>query len=151
MANRLHSLAPLPLRLMMGVGFAVHGWPKVFSTAGHQAFVGALAGMGVPLPHGLAWLVGVLEVAGAAMLLLGAFVALISAALLVEMLFALLLVHGPQGFSVIHITRVTSAGPQFGMPGYEFNLLYIAILAALVLGGAGAWSLDRWRATTWWK
>ncbi len=28
------------------------------------------------------------------------------------------------------------------MPGAEVNLLYIAGLLALVIGGAGAWSLD---------
>src|SRR5262245_55095469 len=31
----------------------------------------------------------------------------------------------------------TAAGPQFGPPGYEVDLLYLACLAALVLGGPG--------------
>lgn len=150
MRNRLAHLAPLPLRLMIGIGFLVHGWPKLFSAAGHRAFAGALAGLGVPLPHELAWVIGILEVGGALLLLAGAYVALVSVALILEMVVALALVHGPQGFSVIHITRMTAAGPQFGMPGYELNLLYIAILAALVLGGAGSWSVDRWRASTLW-
>jgi putative oxidoreductase len=32
---------------------------------------------------------------------------------------------------------ITVAGAQFGPPGYEVNLLYLACLAALVLGGPG--------------
>jgi hypothetical protein len=31
------------------------------------------------------------------------------------------------------------------MPGYEVNLLYIAGLLALAIGGAGAYSVDRMR------
>jgi putative oxidoreductase len=150
MRNRLAPFAPVPLRLMMGIGFVVHGWPKLFSATGHEAFVGSLGSLGVPLPHVLGWVVGVAEVGGAVMLLAGAYVAPVSAALIVEMLVALFLVHGPQGFNVIHITHMTPEGPQFGLPGYEFNLLYLAILAALLLGGAGGWSVDRWRARTWW-
>jgi putative oxidoreductase len=37
---------------------------------------------------------------------------------------------------------VTPAGPQFGPPGYEVSLLYLACLAALVMGGAGPFSVD---------
>jgi putative oxidoreductase len=35
----------------------------------------------------------------------------------------------------------------FGPPGYEVNLLYIAGLLVLALGGAGPLSVDRWLAT----
>jgi putative oxidoreductase len=38
---------------------------------------------------------------------------------------------------------LTHNGPQFGPPGYEVNLLYIAGLLSLILGGAGALSIDR--------
>jgi putative oxidoreductase len=48
------------------------------------------------------------------------------------------------GFDFVNI--VSAAGPQFGMPGYEPVLLYIAGLVALILGGAGAYSLDEKRA-----
>jgi putative oxidoreductase len=36
---------------------------------------------------------------------------------------------------------LTADGPQFGPPGYEVNLLYIAGLLALILGGAGRLSI----------
>lgn len=37
---------------------------------------------------------------------------------------------------------MSDAGPQFGMPGYEVPLLYIAGLATLGLFGPGAFSFD---------
>ena len=41
---------------------------------------------------------------------------------------------------------------QFGPPGYETDLLYLACLAALVMGGAGPWAADteiaRWLRKT---
>lgn len=48
----------------------------------------------------------------------------------------------PYGFSSIKLQAVTAAGAQFGPPGYEVNLLYLACLAALVLGGAGPLAID---------
>jgi putative oxidoreductase len=39
---------------------------------------------------------------------------------------------------------VTSGHAQFGPPGYETNLLYLACLAALVLGGSGRMAIDRY-------
>lgn len=53
-------------------------------------------------------------------------------------------VHLQYGFSSVNTVGLTAAGPQFGPPGFEVNLLYIAGLLAIVLGGgAGAWSVDR--------
>jgi hypothetical protein len=61
------------------------------------------------------------------------------AALLVVAIFT---VHLPYGFSSIKLLAVTAAGAQFGPPGYESNLLYLACLAALVLGGSGPLAID---------
>lgn len=137
------ALAPLPLRLMLGFGFLYHGFPKIFSTAGHQQFVGMLQGMNVPAPGPMAWVVGAVEVFGGLALWLGAFVTIASVLLLINMLVAMVTVHLPQGFSFIHITGMTDTGPTFGMPGFEVNLLYIAGLLALLIGGAGMCSVDR--------
>jgi putative oxidoreductase len=52
-------------------------------------------------------------------------------------------VHLPYGFSSIKLVAVTAAGAQFGPPGFETDLLYIACLLALVVGGAGPLSIDR--------
>jgi putative oxidoreductase len=51
-------------------------------------------------------------------------------------------VHLPYGFSSIKLQAVTAAGAQFGPPGIETDLLYLACLAALVLGGSGPLAID---------
>lgn len=135
--------APMPLRLIIGVGFLYHGAPKLFTVTGHEMFVGMLQGIGVPAPVLLAWTVGIVEVVGGLGLIAGAFVSLVTPLLIINMLVALLTVHLPNGFSFINITGMTEAGPQFGMPGYEVNLLYIAGLLALFLRGPTHLSVDR--------
>ena len=134
--------APLPLRIMLGIAFLYHGWPKVFTSQGHQGFAGMLGGMGVPLPAMTAWVVGLAEVVGGLALILGAFVAIASAILIVDMLVAMFMVHLPNGFNFVNITGMGPQGPVFGMPGAEVNLLYIPGLLALMIGGAGVWSVD---------
>jgi putative oxidoreductase len=76
-------------------------------------------------------------------ILAGAFVAVVSVPLIGMMLVAMFAVHLRYGFSAINTIGLTADGPQFGPPGYEVNLLYIAGLLALILGGAGPFSIDR--------
>jgi putative oxidoreductase len=64
---------------------------------------------------------------------------------MVMMLVAMVTVHLRNGFSAINTIGLTDAGPQFGPPGVEVNLLYLGGLLGLVLGGAGPLSIDRWR------
>jgi len=90
--------------------------------------------------------VGIIEIVGGLALILGALVALASALLIINMVVAMITVHLPHGFSFMNMTGMTDGNPTFGMPGYEVNLLYIAGLLALMLGGAGAWAVDRQRA-----
>ena len=134
--------APVLLRLMIGVGFFYHGWLKVFTSGGHQAFAGWLGGIGVPAPEITAWLVAFAEIVGGLALIVGAFVAIASVVLIGDMVVAMFTVHLPHGFNFINITGMGKQGPVFGMPGAEVNLLYIAGLLALVIGGAGPWSVD---------
>jgi hypothetical protein len=58
-------------------------------------------------------------------------------------------VHLPNGFSSIKLESVTAAGAHFGQPGYETDLLYLAALVALVLGGSGPFALDRYLFRSW--
>lgn len=146
MGRTWSAWAPLPLRLALGFGFMYHGFPKVFSAQEHQGFVATLQSLGVPAPSVMAWLVGGLEFFGGLALILGAFVGLVSMLLVIDMLVAIFKVHLPNGFSFLHITGMTDAGPTFGMPGYEPPLLYVAGLLVLILGGAGALSVDGSRA-----
>ncbi len=133
--------APLPLRLVLGYGFLEHGLAKL--GRGPEAFAVILHALGVPAPHLMAWVTIVVEIAGGLAVLLGAFMALASVPLAVLLVVATLTVHLRYGFSSITLIAVTAAGPQFGPPGFEVNLLYLAGLAALVLGGSGPLSVDR--------
>jgi putative oxidoreductase len=69
-------------------------------------------------------------------------VTLASLPMAVVLLVAIFTVHVPYGFSSIKLLTVTATGAHFGQPGYECDLLYLAGLAALVLGGSGPWSVD---------
>ena len=84
-----------------------------------------------------------LEVLGGLAILAGAFVAAVSIPLIVMMLVAMFTVHLRYGFSAINTIGLTADGPLFGPPGIEVNLLYIAGLLALILAGAGPYSIDR--------
>ena len=74
--------------------------------------------------------------------LLGALVPLVSLPMAAVLLVAMFTVHLPFGFTSIKLMAVTPEGPQFGPPGYETDLLYLACLAALVVGGSGPWAID---------
>ena len=137
--NRLRAIAPIPLRLIVGYGFVAHGFAKL--TRGPEVFAGLLHAMGVPQPHLMAWLTIVIELVGGAAVLVGAFVALVSIPLAV-LVVAMLKVHLAYGFSSIKLLAITPAGAQFGPPGYEVNLLYLACLVALILGGSGPLAID---------
>ena len=133
--------APLPLRLMLSYGFVAHGWAKL--SRGPEGFARLLEQIGAPLPEVTAWVSTFVEVLGGLAILAGAFVAVVSLPLIVMMLVAMFTVHLRYGFSAINTIGLTADGPQFGPPGYEVNLLYIAGLLALILGGAGPFSIDR--------
>jgi putative oxidoreductase len=60
----------------------------------------------------------------------------------IVLLVAIVSVHLPNGFSSIKLQAVTAAGAHFGQPGYETDLLYLACIVALVLGGSGPFALD---------
>jgi putative oxidoreductase len=133
--------ALLPLRLVIGYGFLVHGWAKL--SRGPEGFARLLQQIGAPLPELTAWVSTLLEIVGGLAILAGAFVAVVSVPLIVMMLVAMFTVHLRYGFSAINTVGLTTEGPQFGPPGYEVNLLYIAGLLALIMGGAGLMSIDR--------
>src|SRR5262249_3564834 len=131
----------LPLRLVIGIGFMAHGWAKL--SRGPSGFAKLLTQIGVPLPETTAWVSTFVELLGGLAILVGAFVEVGSVPLIGMMLVAMFTVHLKYGFSSINTIGLTQNGPQFGPPGYEVNLLYIAGLLALILGGAGPLSIDR--------
>ena len=132
--------APLPLRLIIGLGFMEHGFAKL--SKGPDAFARILQALNVPAPHLMAWLTILTEMGGGLAVLLGMLVALVALPMAAVLLVAMFTVHLPYGFSSIKLIAVTSAGAQFGPPGYECNLLYLVCLAALVMSGPGPFALD---------
>lgn len=143
MEGKLRAHWALPLRILLGIGFMFHGAPKIFSGAGNQQFQGMLQQLGIPLPQVMSWVVGVVEFFGGIALIVGAFTAEVAVLLAIDMLVAMFTVHISSGFSFINITGMTPEGtPQFGMPGAEVNLLYLAGLVALFIGGPGPLSVD---------
>lgn len=137
--SRFRQWSVLPLRALVGYGFIAHGYAKVANGPDH--FAASLQGLGVPAPHVMAWATIVFELVGGLAVLVGAYVPLVSLPLAAILLVAAITVHLPYGFSSIKLRAVTSAGPQFGPPGYETDLLYLAALATLVLGGSGPLAL----------
>src|SRR5260370_18297267 len=132
--------APIPLRLIVGYGFMQHGFAKL--SRGPDAFAVVLHAIGVPAPHLMAWLTILIEVFGGLAVLLGALVPLASLPMAAVLLLAIFTVHLPYGFSSIKLISATSGHAQLGPPGYETNLLYLACLAALILGGSGPMAIE---------
>jgi len=132
--------APIPLRVIVGYGFMEHGFAKL--AKGPDAFANILQAIGVPGPHFMAWSTILVEILGGLAVILGAFVTLASLPMAAVLLVAMFTVHLPYGFSAIKLIAVTATGAHFGPPGYEVNLLYLACLSALVLGGSGPLAID---------
>ena len=140
--SALTTWALVPLRLVVGVGFLLHGLAKW--QRGPEKFGLLLAQIGTPMPVATAWIVTLLEVFGGLAILVGLFVALASIPLIGSMLVAMFTVQWRYGFSSVNTIGLTSTGPVFGPPGYEINLLYIAALVALACCGPGPLSLSAW-------
>jgi putative oxidoreductase len=144
--SKFGRYAALPLRLLVGYGFMAHGYSKIVN--GPERFINILHATGVPAPEIVGWATILIELAGGFAVLVGAFVPLASVPMAAVLLAAIFTVQLPYGFLSIKLQAVTAAGAQFGPPGYEINLLYLACLATLVLGGSGPFAVDSILAKT---
>jgi putative oxidoreductase len=131
----------IPLRLIVGVGFVEHGYAKL--ARGADSFAAILHALGMPLAGLLAWGTIFVEIVGGLAVFIGTFIPIISIPMVIVLLVAIFTVHLPNGLSSITLLSVDVNGAHFGQPGYETDLLYIAALLALVLGGSGPFALDR--------
>ena len=116
------AAALLALRLVAGPAFVLHGWPK---------FQHAFSWMGAGTPSWLQALAAFAEFAGGMAILAGLLTQLAALGIACVMLNAIFLVHLPKG------------DPFVGHGGsWELAAVYLAIMAALMLRGAGSFSLD---------
>jgi len=138
--NKLAIFSPLPLRLIVGFGFIQHGLAKL--NRGPDLFAATLHSLSVPAPHLMAWLTILIEIFGGLAVLVGCLIPFFAMPMTAVLLVAMFKVHLQFGFSSIKLVSVTSSRPQFGPPGYECDLLYIACLATLIISGPGPFALD---------
>jgi putative oxidoreductase len=125
------------LRLVLGVVFFAHGAQKMlgwFGGFGFHATMGSFAHTGMPAP--VALLVICTEFFGGLGLIVGLLTRIAALGIGGEMIGAIFMVHLANGFFMNWM------GKQKG-EGVEYHLLVIAVAAALLLRGAGAFSLDR--------
>jgi putative oxidoreductase len=126
----MHSLAFLILRLVFGLGFAVHGYQALFVSEGAMEQMAAgIADWGWPAPEAWAYLAKITELIGGVMIALGF---LTRAAAL-----------ACAGTMVIAIWKVHFGDPFTG--GWEMAALYLAAFLSLLLTGGGKLSVDGFR------
>jgi putative oxidoreductase len=126
------------LRLVLGVVFLAHGCQKMLGWFGGYGFKGTMGFftqmMHIPAPF--AFLAIAAEFFGGLGLIVGLLTRVAAFGITVNMLVAILTVHLANGFFM------NWTGQQKG-EGFEYHLLVLAITVALMIRGAGAFSLDR--------
>lgn len=121
---KISTFAPLPIRIMAGIAFILHGLPKFENL---QGTLGFFASVGIP-PE-LAIVVGLLEVIGGVLLLLGLVTRITAILFIIEMICAILIIKAGNSF--------------LGEGGYEVDLLLMFISISLLLSGPGRISIER--------
>jgi putative oxidoreductase len=135
--NTSNDVALTTLRVVLGVVFLAHGSQKMlgwFGGFGFHGTMGAFTHMGMPAP--VAFLIICTEFFGGLGLLVGLLTRIAALGIAGLMIGAIFMVHLPNGFFMNWM------GNQKG-EGVEYHLLAIAMAAALLLRGAGAFSADR--------
>ncbi|MDQ3467534.1 MAG: DoxX family protein [Chloroflexota bacterium] len=134
MRGRVRSERSIPamgitlLRAIAGFVFFMHGWQKLVDIGidGTEIYFEML---GIPLPELAAVVVTLVELVGGAALIVGVLTRIAAALLAIDMLVATLIVTLENGFFVTN-------------NGYELTLLLLAIMAALMMTGPGAYAGD---------
>ena len=121
------STAVLLTRVVVGVAFVLHGWPKIQNPTG---WMGAMEN---PPSGTLQAIAAGIEVGGGALLVIGLLTRVSAVALAAQMIAALALVHIPHGDPFV-------AHP--GHPSAELACVYLAVTILVSAVGSGACSLD---------
>jgi putative oxidoreductase len=127
----------LILRLALGIMIFAHGAQKLLGWFGGYGFGGTMGffqSLGIPYVFGLLAIFA--EFFGGLGMIVGLLTRVAAFGVACNMVVAMLLVHWQHGFFM------DWGGDQAG-EGVEFFLLAIAMAVALILRGAGRWSVDR--------
>jgi putative oxidoreductase len=126
------------VRVVLGIVFFAHGAQKMLGWYGGYGFSGTMGfftkTLGIPAP--LAFLAICAEFFGGLGLILGLLSRIAALGIGVNMLVAIAMIHRHFGLFANWF------GNQKG-EGYEFHLLVLALVLAIIVRGAGALSLDR--------
>ena len=121
--------ATLFARFGVGIVFLFHGAGKLLSigpyAVGIAGTAGFFANLGIPAAGFFAWLVAIVETFGGLFIIVGLLTRYAAAALAIDMIVALALVHWPKGYSLAN-------------GGYEFVLVLLLLLISLLFSGAGS-------------
>jgi len=131
-------LAPLVIRVMLGVVMLPHGAQKALGMFGGGGFAATMKGMsqGMGIPSIVVLLIIASEFLGSIGLILGVATRFCAFGTFSIMTGAIFMVHLPNGFFMNWF------GNQAG-EGFEYHLLAIGMAVALMITGGGRWSLDR--------
>ena len=127
------AIALLIVRLILGLGIAVHGSQKLFGWFGGYGIAGTggfFEGLGFRPGNFFALAAGLGEITGGILVVLGLGGPIGPAIVVMVMLVAIVSAHISKGFLA-----------QNG--GWELAGLYVAVALALAFAGSGAYSLDR--------
>jgi putative oxidoreductase len=119
--RRAVEISLLIVRVVAGIIFVVHGWPKVFE--GGAAQMTGMLGL-------LTWPVAIGEFFGGLGLIFGVLSRFSAASLIVIMLGAIIKVHGKNGFLLSD-------------QGFEYNFALIGLMLPTLLAGPGSFTIGR--------
>ncbi len=121
--DRLHPLALLALRVVLGIIMVAHGYPKVTNIPKTMGMLHSLS-----IPQWMAYLTAAAEFGGGILLILGLLTRLAALAILIDLIVAIDKVHWKNGLQ----------GPM----GTQFPMAVATIAFALIFLGGGTISLD---------
>lgn len=135
------SVILLILRIMLGIVMFPHGAQKVVGWFGGQGFSATmdLFTQQMGIPAFVAFLVFMAEFLGSIGLVVGFLTRIAAFGILCNMIGAIILVHWKVGFFMNWFGTLQGEG-------FEYHLLAIAMALALVIGGGGKASIDRYIA-----
>jgi putative oxidoreductase len=141
-SSDLEQYAILLVRVSLGLFFAISGANKLFVAARTQAMYETLVKAAVPFPRLMTYFVSGVELVGGCMVAVGFLSSLACAALLVDMLVAILTTALPamrKGLSPFNWLDDFLYLPE---------VLYVLFFIWLICSGPGRFSVDYWLAAT---